>query len=167
MEYSRETIKKLTTHQLNHIETPSTALARSMLHEEAVQLKNTAIETNLSLDQVDIMLITVYSRIQEEEDPDVFHKLVKNFTDLQRRKMEFLQFHHRISGKELIEDLRRASLTETVKAVGKELGDEAVSQIRSDAKKRRSIKEFLMEDEYMNELYETHEADDTDYEIQK
>lgn len=164
--YNVNTIKDLTTHHLEHISTPAMAIARTMLHEEAVQLKNTAIETNLALDQVDMMLIKVYKTIMDEEDPLVFHKLVKNFSDLQRRKVELLQFHHKISGKELIDDLRKASLTETVKAVGKELGDDAVKQIKHNIKKKRSIQEFLMSDKYMNELYESNSEEDK-YEIEQ
>lgn len=164
--YTIQTIKMLTKHQINHIETPSTVLARAMLHEEAVQLKNTAIETNLSLDQVDLMLVEVFLMIKSEEDRIIKHKLIKNFTDLQKTKKDFLMFHHKISGKELVDDLRRASLTETVKAVGRELGDKAVQEIQRDAKKKRSITEFLQADDFMNELYDTSQEDNTDYTIQ-
>lgn len=163
--YSIQTINELVKHHKDHIQDISVALARHMLHEEAIQMKNTAIEANLAIDQIDIMLVDTYRDLEKTDDPKTKTLIRKNFIDLQDKKLKALAFHHRISGKELIEDLKRASLTETVKAVGKELGDEAVKKIQKDSKKRRSIKEFLMDDEYMNLLYENHEDDGEDYEI--
>jgi len=148
--------KQLIDH-FRHIEDMTTALASHLLHEDAVKLKNTAIETNLALDQIDILSIKVYDQIEKLErvgDDDNFHKTVKSFSDLLKRKIEYLNFHHKISGKQAMDDIKAASLLGIVEQVSRTIGDEKVKKIKEgDTSTAQPLERHLTDDNYLNKLY--------------
>lgn len=148
--------KQLIIH-FQHIEDTTTALASHMLHEDAVKLKNTAVETNIALDQIDILSLKVYDQINKLErkgDDDNFHKTIKVFTDLLKQKMGYLQFHHKISGKQAMDDIQAASLLSIVDQVGKAIGEEKVDKIkRGDTSTSQPLERHLTDDTYLNKLY--------------
>jgi len=153
LEYSNVLVKQLLKHRKSHINTPSMALARQMLHDEAINLKNTAVEVNVSLDQIDILAFEIFENLEITTTIDEKHKLLKNFADLLKRKYEFLGMLNKMSGKDLQDELKRASLTEVIKRVSKEVGDRKIKEIKEGNLKTDRIESFIMQDPYINSLY--------------
>ncbi len=154
LEYSPEMVKKLAMHHAKHLVTPSQAMAKHIIYEEAIELKNVAIEVNNALDQIDLLMNKMYEALEQvdPENVDAVFKINKNITDLLKRRHEYLNMLSKMTGKNLVDDLKRASLTEVIKQVSKEVGEQKIKQIKSGKLKTNSLETFLMNDPYVSSL---------------
>lgn len=161
--YNKETVRLLNVHFRSHLVTPKQALASKMIKEEAVKLKNTVVETNIALDQIDDLKQKTFIRMNslsgEENTPKNFALIMKSYTDLIDKEIKLLAFHNKISGKDQQEEFRQAALGGMINAVTKELGAEKVKQIRQDVRKRKSIMSHFEHDPHLNALFK--ELEDT------
>ena len=167
LEPSTTTLKSLSTHIAKHITSPKLALARQMLQNQATEMVNTVLEANISMQQVDILFHNVLERAEAEDDNEKYHKLVKNLTDLMKRKGEFIVIHHKVSGKADKQDVNKAGIMEMAKAAGKAIGKDRVEEIRKEAEEGgKSIVEHIFDEDYLEKiLNRATKAADTDYVI--
>ena len=171
--YNKEWMGYFTKHAVSHITSPKHALARMVLASESGLLINTVVEAALTMHQIDLLTSRVMERLKKEPDNDKFHKLMKNLTDLVKRKAEFIAIHHKISGKGNKQDLEQITLTEVAKKAGKLIGDEKVNAIRDGANKaKKSVLEYIYDEDYLDEMLgkadnsaKAKKRDDDDYEI--
>lgn len=154
LKYSPKMVKDLSIHHAQHIVSPSQAMAKHMIYEEAIQLKNSAVEVNNALDQIDLLMTHLYDALEsmDASETDGHYKLVRNITDLMKRKSEYLNMLTKMTGKTLEGDLKRASLTEVIKQVSKEVGEQKVRQIKNGQLKTTALETFLLNDPYVNKL---------------
>ena len=176
--YSTDMVKALNYHFIHHLTTPKQAMALAMVREEAINLKNTVVEANIALDQVDSLKAVVYQKLTNDEEDPLTPKdltlLVRSYTDLLKQQTNLLQFHHKISGKAQEDDLMQAALGSMISTVTKELGEEKIRTLRQEVKdgKQRSIMSFFEGDEHTRKLFEDLENQikknekDTDYEVE-
>lgn len=161
--YNKETVRLLNLHFRDHLVTPKQAMVNTMLQEEAVKLKNTVIETNIALDQIDDLKRRAFHRLtnlsKEEDTPKNFALLQKSYTDLLDKQVKLLAFHNKISGKEAQEELYAAALGGMINEVSKALGAEKVKQIRTNARQSKSVMSYFEDDEHLSSLFQ--ELEDT------
>lgn len=174
--YSNKIVKSLNYHFINHLTTPKQAMAMAMVREEAIALRNTVVETNIALDQVDNLKSIVFQKIgtlTEKSTPKDLTLLVKSYADLIKQETNLLQFHHKISGKAQSEDLMKAALGTMITTVTKELGEEKIKQLRKEVKDENTqgIMSFFMGDKHIAKLFKEldqqykHNKQTDDYEV--
>ncbi len=156
--YNKETVRLLNLHFRDHLVTPKQAMVNTMLQEEAVKLKNTVIETNIALDQIDDLKRRAFYRLtnlsEEEDTPKNFALIQKVYTDLLDKQVKLLVFHNKISGKEKQEELYAAALGGMINEVSKALGAEKVKQIRKNAKSNKTVMSYFEGDEHIMSMFD-------------
>ncbi len=156
--YNKETVRLLNLHFKDHLVTPKQAMVQTMLQEEAIKLKNTVIETNIALDQIDDLKRRAFHRLThlstDEDTPKNFALLQKVYTDLLDKQVKLLVFHNKISGKDAQEELYQAALGGLINEVSKALGAEKVKQIRKNAMKQKSVMSYFEGDAHIISLFE-------------
>jgi len=131
LKHNKETLTILSKHFAQHFTTPQMAMTRSLVKENAVELYNTLVETNFSLKQVDILMADIFSKVMKTDEPEFYHKYMKNMSDMLKRKNEYLHFLYKVSGKSTADELEKASLVAMVKKAGEMAGEEAVNEVRA------------------------------------
>lgn len=151
LEYNVKTTRELMIHFRDHRTSPSQALARSMIHKEAVELKNLAVETNLAMDQIDSLKANVFLKTTDDQDMSVkdYTLLVRAYTDLLKQGEKYMQLHRKVSGKDAADDIQKAALTSIVAKISDELGEEKIKSIRSGRRSRKKPMEYLMRDPHL------------------
>lgn len=163
----------LMIHLRDHITKPTQALTNHMLQKQAVELKNTVIEANTTIDQIDMFSLEVLNRLDKgiEDDSD-FAKVAKVYSDLLKRRLDATAILHKISGKEKGNEAKGAMMESYFKQIGQALGQKRVSEIKKEGqinkkKKKKSRVEFVLDElvedfEVMEEVSDDkiHEEDD-------
>lgn len=169
IDHNKENVTLLNKHFAKHFTEPAMAMTRSILKENAVELYNTVVETNMALKQNDIIIADIWAKIGKVDSIADYHKLMKNISDFQKRKHEMLQFHYKVTGKSDKDDIAKASLVAMVQEAGKQLGEEAVNEIKNSGD-RKSIKEYIFgENEHLQGILDKvrhrKNVEDADYEV--
>lgn len=151
LEYSQETVSKLLNHYAEHVVSPSQSLANYMIHEEAIELKNTIIETNQGIDFLNMLLTKMYIDLEGfMEDKDrvrLYDSIIKGV----KEKGNLVKLLHDLSGKKSEDELKKATLNEILKQVGEHLGQDAVDRLKKK-KGESSVEEVLIEDPHIRDL---------------
>lgn len=161
LEYSQQMVKTLNEHFLRHLTKPSQALAQRMIKEEAIDLKNTVVEANIALDQIDDLKGVVYLKISalaNDSTPKDLNLLIKSYADLLKRETDLLQLHHKVSGKAQQEDLMKAALGGMIMSVTRALGEEKVKKIRQGSTKKGTMS-FFENDPHLQKLFKELEGE--------
>jgi hypothetical protein len=152
--HDKETLKTLSTHFVKHYTTPQMALTRSLVKENAVELYNTLVETNFSLKQVDILMADIFTKVMNTADEESYHKLMKNMSDMLKRKNEYLHFLYKVSGKSTADELEKASLVAMIKKSGEMAGEELVNKAREKHSGKTVHEMVFGENEHMAKIIE-------------
>jgi len=172
MTYDTETVKKLTYHFRQHLTSPTTAIANTLIQEEAVKLKDTLVEATFALDQIDNLSSKLYDFMIRSEDVTDFYKLNKNYSDLLKRKMEYLQLIYKISGGKRKDEITKAVMLDILKVARDEIDEDKFKELKNSTKKE--FKDIYMNNPRIRQaledqgiLFDTTETSQGVYEVEE
>jgi len=145
---SKDIRETLMIHFRDHYTTTTSALANHMIQKEAIELKNTVVENNFLLDQIDEFSTEVLDRFRGAESDTDSARFGKIYSDLLKRKLDGIAVLHKISGKEKKDEITGAMMTSYFDVIAKKLGQERVAEIKKESrsKQRGSRVDFVVED---------------------
>ena len=147
-EYETEEVRKfLVDHFKDHFTNTSTALANHVMRKEAIEIKNTIVENNFLLDQIDEFSVEILDRFRASESDTDSARFGKIYSDILKRKLDAIGLLHKISGKEKQDEVKGAMMTSYFDVIAKKLGQERVSELKRESRKRSGNRvDFVVED---------------------
>jgi hypothetical protein len=130
--------KLLMEHFRDHFTTPAQAMANHVVAKEVAGLKNTVVEANLLLDQIDVFSVDVLDRLSTIADDGDWSRVGKIYSDLLKRKLDNVVVLHKITGKEKADEVKGAMMTSYFDIIAKKLGEEKVAELKQRGKKKGS-----------------------------
>lgn len=140
--------KLLITHLRDHITTVAQAMSNHILQKEAVNLKNTVIETNHIIDEIDQTKKDILDKMVKVKDDNVWAKLSKVLMDGHKIRLNSVAVLHKISGKEKADEVKGAMMGTYFDTIAKKLGIDKVKELKTKARKskKRNRADYIVED---------------------
>ena len=138
----------LLIHLRDHYTTPVQAMSNQVMRKDAVDIKNTVVEMNTTIDQIDVFSLDVLDRLATVDDDGDFARLSKVYSDLLKRRLDGIASLHKVTGKEKADEVKGAMMTSYFEAIAKKLGKDKVSELKRGSKgsKIKDRVEFVTDD---------------------
>lgn len=159
LEY-KELNKILMVHWRDHMTSPTQAMANHITQKEAIKLKNTVIETNSTIDEIDVWKLQILDRLEHAKDDSDWAKIGKLYNDALKRRGENVLTLHKVTGVEKESDIQGAMLTKYYKTIADHLGQEKVSEMKQNAKKKISNRADYVIEEFIEKVEELESDED-------